>query len=75
MYPVAVLKESAESSKMYVTLKIDEATEKLIDALGIDPVDVLPEKVKFELGKLLALAYHNGYVNHYEATQKKKIFM
>ena len=60
---------------MYVTEKIEQSTKGLIDALGVDAVDVLPEKVKFELGKLLALAYHNGYINHYEASQKKKIIM
>lgn len=75
MYPVTILKESAESSKIYVTEKIDHAAESLIDALGVESVDVLPEKVKFELGKLLALAYHNGYINHYEASHKKKIIM
>lgn len=75
MIPHAVLKEASQLTAEYIKAKIDEDTKQLIDALGIDEVDVLPEKVKFELGKLLAVAYRNGYINHYESTQRKKILM
>lgn len=81
MIPHAVLKEASQLTAEYIKAKIDEDTKQLIDALDITDdlgayeFDTLTEKVKFELGKLLAVAYRNGYINHYESTQRKKILM
>lgn len=75
MVPHSVLKEAATMAAQYTKAKIDANTQEFLDALEIDNVDVLPEKVKFELGKVIALAYRNGYLNHYESTQKKVILM
>jgi hypothetical protein len=75
MIPHAILKEASTLTAAYVKEKLEKKSQEFIDALDIEDVDVLPEKVKFELGKLLALAYRDGYLNHYESTQRKKILM
>lgn len=74
MIPHATLKEASTLSAAYVKEKIEAKAQEFVDALDIEDGH-LTEKVKFELGKIIALSYRDGYINHYESTQRKKILM